>query len=98
MTIITSRSTEVLFVVLLCMRAQSCPTPCNPMVCSPPGGSVHGILQARILEWAAMQDPPGHLPDPVMEPTSPMSAVGFSTAEPPGKSVIFLVLHCWFSD
>ena len=30
---------------------QSCPTLCNPMNCSPPGSSVHGILQARILEW-----------------------------------------------
>ena len=33
---------------------QSCPTPCEPMDCSPPGSSVHGILQARILEWVAM--------------------------------------------
>ena len=32
---------------------QSCPTPCEPMGCSPPG-SVHGILQARILEWVAI--------------------------------------------
>ena len=30
------------------------PTLCNPMDCSPPGSSVHGILQAGILEWAAM--------------------------------------------
>ena len=34
--------------------AQSCPTLCNPMDCSPPGSSLHGILQARILEWVAM--------------------------------------------
>ena len=33
---------------------QSCPTLFDPMVCSPPGSSVHGILQARILEWVAM--------------------------------------------
>ena len=33
---------------------QSRPTLCNPMDCSPPGSSVHGILQARILEWVAM--------------------------------------------
>ena len=33
---------------------QSCPTLCDPMDCSPPGSSVHGILQARVLEWAAM--------------------------------------------
>ena len=34
--------------------AQSCPTFCDPMDYSPPGFSVHGILQARILEWVAM--------------------------------------------
>ena len=34
--------------------AQSCPTLCNPRDCSPPGSSVHGILQARILEWVAI--------------------------------------------
>ena len=33
---------------------QSCLTLCNLMDCSPPGSSVHGILQARILEWGAM--------------------------------------------
>ena len=33
---------------------QLCPTLCNLMDCSPPGFSVHGILQARILEWIAM--------------------------------------------
>ena len=33
---------------------QSCPTPCDPMDCSPPGFSVHGILQARTLEWVAI--------------------------------------------
>ena len=34
--------------------AQLCPTLCNPVDCSPPGSSVHGILQARMLEWAAI--------------------------------------------
>ena len=33
---------------------RSCPTLCDPMDCSPPGSSVHGILQARILEWVAI--------------------------------------------
>ena len=33
---------------------QSCLTLCNPIDCSPPGFSVHGILQARILEWVAI--------------------------------------------
>ena len=34
--------------------AQSCPTPSDPMDCSPPGSSVHGIFQARVLEWDAI--------------------------------------------
>ena len=38
----------------VCEVTQSCPTLCDPMDCSPPGSSVHGILQARILEWAAI--------------------------------------------
>ena len=33
---------------------QSCPTLHDPMVCSPPGSSVHGIFQAGVLEWGAM--------------------------------------------
>ena len=44
------------FPSLYCWRevAQSCPTLCDPVDCSPPGFSVHGILQARILEWVAI--------------------------------------------
>ena len=34
--------------------AQLCPTLCDPMDCSPPGSSIHGILQARVLEWVAI--------------------------------------------
>ena len=34
--------------------AQSCPTLSDPMDCSPPGSSVHGIFQARVLEWVAI--------------------------------------------
>ena len=37
-----------------CSVLQSCPTLCDPMDCSPPGFSVHGILQARKLKWIAM--------------------------------------------
>ena len=36
-----------------CVCAKSCLTLCDPMDCSPPGSSVQGILQARILEWVA---------------------------------------------
>jgi len=34
--------------------AQSCPTLSDPMDCSPPGSSIHGISQARVLEWGAI--------------------------------------------
>ena len=34
--------------------AQSCPTLHDPMDCSPPGSSIHGIFQARVLEWGAI--------------------------------------------
>ena len=37
-----------------CLVAKSCLTHCNPVDCSPPGPSVHGISQARILEWVAI--------------------------------------------
>ena len=47
--------------LLQCMKmksesevAQSCPTPSNPMDCSLPGSSVHGISEVRILKWAAI--------------------------------------------
>ena len=47
--------------LLQCMKvkseseiAQSCPTLSDPMLCSPPGCSVHGIFQARVLEWGAI--------------------------------------------
>ena len=36
--------------------AQSCPTLCDPMDCSLSGSSVHGIFQARVLEWIAMSN------------------------------------------
>ena len=41
-------------VVLVMLVAQSCLTLCDPMGCSPSGSSVHGISQARILEWIAI--------------------------------------------
>ena len=43
---------EVSFVV--CLFTQSCPTLCDPLDCSPPGSSVHGIFQARIPDWVAI--------------------------------------------
>jgi len=43
-----------LFLGIYSKSLQSCPTPCDPMDCSPPVSSVLGILQARILEWVAI--------------------------------------------
>ena len=47
--------------LLQCMKvkgetevAQSCPTLCDPMDCSLPGSSAHGVFQARVLEWGAI--------------------------------------------
>ena len=51
---------------------QSCLTLCDPVNCILPGSSVHGILQARVLEWIAIL-PPGDLPNPGIEPMSLMS-------------------------
>ena len=57
--------------------AQSCPTLCGPMDCSPPGSTVHGILQARTLERVAMPSSRGS-PDPGMEllPLRPPALAG----------------------
>ena len=49
--------------------AQSCPIPSDPIDCSLPGSSIHGILQARILERVPFPSP-GNLPDPGIEFTS----------------------------
>ena len=64
----------------------------DPMGCSPPGFSVHGISQARILEGVAISFPSGSF-RPRIEPVSPALAGKFLTGEPPGKSCVF-VLPC----
>ena len=50
--------------------AHLCPTLCDPMDCSLPGSSVHGIFQVIVLEWIAISFS-GNLPDPGIEPRSP---------------------------
>ena len=62
--------------------SQSCLTLSNPMDCSPPGPSVHGILQARILEWVANPSP-GYLPDPGIKPGPLALQEGSLLPEPP---------------
>ena len=66
---------------MLAKSLQSCPTLGDIMDYSPPGFSVHGIPQARILEWVALP-PPQDLPSPGIKPASLMSlalAGGFFT-------------------
>ena len=58
---------------------QSCPTLCDPV-----DHTVHGILQARILERVAVPSP-GDLPNPGIEPRSPALRVDSLPAEPQGK-------------
>ena len=48
------RKIQPLVLFIPCECARSCPTLCDPMDCSPLGSSVHGIFQARILEWVAI--------------------------------------------
>ena len=73
--------------------AQSCPTLCGSVDCSPPGSSVRGILQARILEWAAISFSKDLLNSGI-EPGSPALQADALLSEPPGKPFkLCLVLH-----
>ena len=67
-----------------CMHAQSCLTLCDPMDCSLPGSSVHGISQARILWWVAISYSSG---SSLLRDGTRVSCLagGFFTNELPGK-------------
>ena len=69
---------------------QSCPALCNPMDCSPPGSSVSGILQARILEWVDMPSSRGSswLRDQNHISCGSCTAGRFFITELPGKPYI----------
>ena len=56
--------------VCVCVSCSVVSDSVTPTDCSPPGSSVRGILQARILEWVAISSP-GDLPNPGIEPGSP---------------------------
>ena len=65
-------------------------TLCDLMDCSPPGSSVHGILQARLLEWLAVPSS-RRSPDPGIEPTSlmfPALAGGFFTTNATWEGIV----------
>ena len=77
----------------MCAKSlQSCLTLCDLTDCSPPGSSLHGILQEEILEWVAMASPPpGDLWDPGIERTSPCLLhwqMGSLPLVPPGKPAV----------
>ena len=80
------------WLILIMLVAQSCPTFCDPMDCIPPGSTVHGILQARTLEWFAISFSRGS-----SQPVSPVLAGGFFTTEPLGKPRIVGLKCTWFN-
>ena len=67
-----------------CSVAQLCPILCDLTECSPPGSSVSGIFQARILEWVAVSFSED-LHDQAIELESSALAGGLFTTELPGK-------------
>ena len=67
------------------LAAQSCLTLCDPTDCSPPGSSVHGVLQARIQEWVDLPSP-GALPSPGVGPALPVSSALQTDGLPAGPS------------
>ena len=70
----------------LCVVAQSCLTFCDPLDCSPSGSSVHGILQARRLEWVAIFFSRGSSLSGI-EPRSPALLADSLPLGPPGKCI-----------
>ena len=68
----------------------------DPKDCSPPGCSVHGISQARILEWVTMPFSTG-LPDPAIRPGSPALQADSPPFEPPGKQRFILAQGSWWA-
>jgi len=69
---------------VLCLVFQSCPSLCDPTGYSPPGSSVHGILQAKILKWVPFPSPED-LPNPGIELRSPILQVDSLPSETLGK-------------
>ena len=65
------------------------------MNCSPPGSSVHGILQARILVWVAIPSS-RESPNPKIEPRSPALQADSLPSEPPGKPIYIKCKGLWY--
>ena len=97
---VSSSSFPFSYIRSLLWCAQSCPTLCNPMDCSPPGSSVHGILHARLLEWVAISFSRGSFwPRDQTHISRVLCIPGeFFTTLPPGKPQISGVYssHTWW--
>ena len=77
-------SPVVVVVAVVVSVVHSCPTLFDPMDCSPPGSSVHGILQEEY--WSRLPFPsPGHLPNPGVEPGSPALQADSSLSDHEGS-------------
>ena len=75
--------------IYLCSVPQWCPILWNPMNCSPPGSTVHGIFQGRILEWVAIFYSRGSSWPRDRNCVSCISCIGFFTTVLPGKPNIY---------
>ena len=75
----------IYFLSVCVLVAQLCPTLCDPMNCSQPGSSAHGIFQARMLEWFAITFSRGILPHQGIELGSPALQADSLLSEPLGK-------------
>ena len=72
------------------------PTLCDPMDCSPPGSSIHGIFQARVLEWVAISFSRGSSPPRDRTRVSCIASWCFYYLSHEGRC--FLELSCFFDD
>ena len=82
----SSAYTLIYFTSPCVLDAHLCLTLCDPIDCSPPGSSVHGILQARVLDWKGKPFlSPGDLPEPGIKPGSPALQDNSLLSESPGK-------------
>ena len=81
---------EALHIIVKVLVTQSCPTLCSPVDCSPSGSSVHGIVQARILDWVAMS---------LSGDRTQVSCLAgrFFSSEPPGKPLVLITMQSSFN-
>ena len=90
------QSDTIVHVYQSVLVTQMCPTLCDPMDCSPPGSSVHGILQARIMEWVVIAFSKGSSQprDRTQVPTLQADSL---PPEPLGTPVYIYILICIYS-